>query len=266
MTLRHHRIDQFIASSTLALACVAAACLPLKALAWGNTGHQAIATLAQGQLTAHAQAQVVELLALEPGATLASIATWADEHRSPATAPWHYVNFPRGTCVYDAARDCPHGACVVAALEQQTQILASDAPAEKRLMALKYVVHFMGDIHQPLHAGYADDKGGNTYQVQAWGRGTHLHAVWDSGLIDHLDLSPQALAEQLATAPRLQKDLANASPVAMAEASCSIVGQAGFYPDRIVGDAYAQPMRPVLLQRLAWAGQRLATLLNRLWP
>ena len=121
--------------------------------AWGAQGHQLIAHLAQAQLSATARQNLDLLLAQEPGATLESIATWADEHRSPATGRWHYVNFPRDSCSYDALRDCTDGQCIVAAIDKQTAILASDAPDAKRLTALKYLVHLVGDIHQPLHAG-----------------------------------------------------------------------------------------------------------------
>jgi len=154
------------------------------AFAWGADGHRLVAEEAEAHLSAASRAEVDRLLKLEPGATLRSISTWPDEVRSPGTASWHYVNFPRdGNCTYVASRDCSNGACVVGAIEAQAAILSSNAPDAERLTALKYVVHFVGDVHQPLHAGYADDKGGNTYQVQFGGRGTNLHSVWDSGLI-----------------------------------------------------------------------------------
>ena len=170
---------------------------PSIANAWGTEGHQVIALIAQASLTPKARAEVERLLVQEPGATLASISTWADEHRSPATAPWHYVNFPRDTCTYLESRDCPDGRCVVSAIQRQMELLRSDAPDERRLIALKYLVHLVGDVHQPLHAGYADDRGGNTYQLQALMRGTNLHALWDRWLIDSLEESPQALAARL---------------------------------------------------------------------
>jgi hypothetical protein len=128
--------------------------MPVPALSWGAEGHQVIAKLAESQLTPKALSAVNRLLAMEPDATLASISTWADEHRNPATAPWHYVNFPRGDCTYAADRDCPEGKCVVGDINRQAEVLASNAPDEKKLLALKYVIHFVGDVHQPLHAGY----------------------------------------------------------------------------------------------------------------
>ena len=164
---------------------------PLRVMAWGAQGHQVVATIALARLSAPARAEVDRLLSLEPGATLASIATWADENRDPPTASWHYVNFPRNSCRYDAKRDCPDGQCVVEAINRQAEVLASRAPDRERLLALKYVVHFVADVHQPLHAGHADDRGGNTYQLRAFGDGTNLHALWDFGLIRSLNEAPK---------------------------------------------------------------------------
>ena len=139
---------------------VLAFCIPIQSFAWGRLGHQVIATLAEQQLTSAARNQVQRLLALELGSTLASVSTWADEHRNPTTARWHYVNFPRGDCVYVAERDCPDGNCVVPAIQSQVETLKSDASDAKKLIALKYLVHFVGDVHQPLHAGYAPANAG----------------------------------------------------------------------------------------------------------
>ncbi|PTT92483.1 endonuclease, partial [Pelomonas sp. HMWF004] len=133
--------------------------------AWGAEGHRLIAELAQDQLTPAARAQVARILEQEPGATMASISTWADEVRSRETAAWHYVNPPEGSCSYEPARDCPGGDCVVEAINAQAAILKSKAPDAVRLSALKWVVHLVGDVHQPLHAGFKGDKGGNLYQV-----------------------------------------------------------------------------------------------------
>lgn len=228
--------------------------------AWGVEGHQVIALMAQPQLTPAAKAEVDRLLALEPGETLVSISTWADEHRNPTTGAWHYVNFSRGTCTYEAPRDCPDGQCVVEAIQKQLGVLRSGAAAEKRLNALKYVVHFVGDIHQPLHAGYQDDKGGNKYQVQAFGKGSNLHALWDSGLIKHLNEDTEALAARLVKLPMTAKP---ASIVQFAEESCRLVGQPGFYPEHTVDPQYVYKFTPLMEQQLKAASDRLAALLNQ---
>ena len=90
--------------------------LSASTFAWGVDGHRTIALIAQETLTPKARAEVDRLLTLEPGATMASVSTWADEHRNPATIKWHYVNFPRTSCEYDERRDCPDGSCVVGAI------------------------------------------------------------------------------------------------------------------------------------------------------
>jgi hypothetical protein len=242
----------------------AMALLVANAFAWGKEGHQVIASLAATQLTVKAHAEVDRLLALEPGETLQSISTWPDEHRNPATGPWHYVNFPRTTCTYDAVRDCPDGHCVVGAIGKQLEILTSNASDEARLRALKYVVHFVGDVHQPLHAGYLDDKGGNTYQLQAFMRGSNLHALWDSGLIRNLNEDTEMLTKRL-LAKGTRSNAGDLSMVHAAEESCKIVDMEGFYPERKVGQDYIDKFTPVMELRLKVAGTRLAGLLNRVF-
>jgi hypothetical protein len=242
---------------------LAAALLPGGvAWAWGPVGHQAVAMAARAQLTPAALAHLQELMALEPGTTLAELATWADEHRSPETAPWHYVNFPAGDCNYRPARDCPDGQCIVAVLEAQLRILESRAPPSERLQALKWVVHLVGDLHQPLHAGMAEDRGGNRYQLQFLLRWSNLHALWDSGLIHHLDEDAPTLAARLARQfwPSSPGSL---SVRAAAEESCRIARQPGFYPSDTVGQDYIRAYTPIVEQRLWLASVRLAALLNR---
>jgi hypothetical protein len=235
-----------------------AALLPLNAHAWGSEGHHLIADVAESQLSVTAKAEVNRLLALEPGSTLASISTWADDYRSPPTAAWHYVNLPRdGNCQYKAERSCVNGSCVVGAIERQVAVLASNSPDEARLKALKYVVHFVADVHQPLHAGFADDKGGNAYQVQAFGRGTNLHAVWDTALIAHWPGGESALR----AAVEDEKPTVDASfaPGRWAEESCRVVSTDGFYPPgHKLDDACALRWDLTLVRRMAAAARRLA--------
>jgi hypothetical protein len=267
-----------------ALIVLVLAAAPNPARAWGTQGHQVVANLAKTQLSAKAKLEVDRLLALEPGETLASISTWADEHRSPATAAWHYVNFPKNSCTYSAKRDCRDGQCVVAAIDRQRDILASTATDESRLRALKYLVHLVADIHQPLHAGYGEDRGGNSYQLQAFMRGTNLHAFWDVGLIRALDQDIEVMTARLqatgdkatgsgndlgdpakARSQAAQKLSGTLPSVAVqaAEESCRIVGQPGFYPERLVDMAYVQRFAPLMEQRLRLAGSRLAELINQ---
>jgi hypothetical protein len=165
---------------------------PAQALAWGYTGHRVIAEIAEQLLEPETAQKIRDLLAIENITTLVEVSTWADQIRAqrPETAPWHYVNTPIHASEgepngYDAARDCPSGACVVAKIEQFERMLADQRlPERQRLEALKYIVHFIGDVHQPLHASNNHDRGGNDVQVAFMGRQMNLHAVWDTGILE----------------------------------------------------------------------------------
>lgn len=266
------------------LAAAATAFLwPLPAHAWGAEGHRLIARFAAAQLTPAARREVAALLAL-PGDDLeavsdglADVSTWADEVRSPSTAPWHYVNYRRAAadqgdqagaaaprhCGYDPSQQCIDGVCVVSAVRRQARALATPAPDADRARALRYLVHFVADVHQPLHSGFADDRGGNSYQVQAFGRGSNLHAVWDSGLIAAWPGGTDALRADMASArPPAGADL---DPESWSGESCVVVSSVGFYPDgRRVGREYLEQWGATLVERLSAAGWRLAGLLNGL--
>ncbi|MES2830481.1 MAG: S1/P1 nuclease [Pseudomonadota bacterium] len=236
------------------------------ALAWSHAAHQAVALAAENTLTPAARKNLQRLLSHERGASLASISTWADRQRAAGTAKWHYLNFPEDRCMYQAAQDCPDGACVISAANRQIAILRSTSANDvERLEALKYVVHLVADVHQPLHAGFAHDRGGNGYQVQAVGRGTNLHALWDNGLVHAIEPDPRKLADKLLASPPNVSE-ASSKPdrlmVEAAEESCRIVRSPWFYPSRQVSTDYMKQSTPVVLARLHLASQRLAIILN----
>jgi hypothetical protein len=246
--------------------------------AWGPRGHQLVASLANDALTPQARGEVERLLADDPGQDLAGIASWADELREhdpdlgKRSARWHYVNIAEHDCRYDTARDCPGGDCVVEAIRAQTAILADRTqPLEARRQALKFVVHFVGDIHQPAHAGYGHDRGGNQFQINLYGKGSNLHQLWDSGLLNTRGLDTARYLERLRKLPEpaLSSPPGPLAPVAdsaheWAEHSCTIVVQPGFYPPRakIDGD-YVQAWRPVAETQLRLGGAHLAAVLNQ---
>lgn len=156
---------------TLLIAIVAIALV-----SWGVTGHKAIGKIAEKHLTAEAHKAVQELLGTE---TLADVATWADEVRGePAykqTASWHFLNLPLGLG-YDAFKKRVEGMGpdnVYAALQKCERDLTDKATTkEQKAVALKFIVHFVGDLHQPMHISRAEDKGGNTIQLNYEGKGT----------------------------------------------------------------------------------------------
>lgn len=178
------RLSRF-ASAFCAAALILAA--PL-ASAWGPEGHAIVADIAQAHLSPAAAAQVQVLLRQEGLTRLDQISSWADGNRKerPRTGGWHYVDIPLRADGYVAARDCRQDNCVIAQIDRWGRVLADrSAPPAQRLEALKWVVHFVGDVHQPLHAEDDDDKGGNTVQLQFFGAGTNLHAIWDGGVLRH---------------------------------------------------------------------------------
>jgi hypothetical protein len=246
------------------------------ARAWGPLGHSVVAELAQRQLSPAAEREVERLLAPEHTTRLADVANWPDQVRNnPAqealwkrTSRWHYVNFSSDRCDYVAPRDCPRGDCVVAALAREVQVLGDPSqPDAARRQALKFVVHLVGDVHQPLHAGYRADLGGNRYQVRFEGNGSNLHKVWDSGLLSVRHLRWQAYANLLDAAPppTLPPPIAPLDdPYAQwAEESCRLTAAMDFYPSRRqIGSAYVTGNLPLAEQRLREAGRRLAEVLN----
>lgn len=282
----------FLQVALLALLVLGA--IPL-ALAWSALGHRLVGALAQPQLTPAAQAQVELLLAGEPDPTLAGVASWADDlrrtdpERFKLTSRWHYVNTPPGSCIYVASLDCPDGNCVVAAIQKQTAILADRSqPLAARRDALKFVVHFVGDVHQPMHANNRDDKGGNAFQIslrtdlkpEAYARkhyidgvmGTNLHAVWDYyilGSAGHGTGGEPGLdqyAAQLGALPwpPMDTDGPNTDAIAWAAESCRLVDSHHLYPDTHKMDrSYLDAQRPLAEQRVRRAAWRLAQLLNQ---
>jgi hypothetical protein len=239
------------------------------ALAWGPRGHRIVAQLAEAQLTPQARAATQKLLALRGAHHLDEIANWADDLRDtdPAlfrrTKRLHFVNFHSRDCLYDPPRDCRNGECAVAAIEKYSTILANRRnPAAERAEALAFVVHFVGDIHQPLHADYRHDAGGNDYQVRWRGHGSNLHRVWDSLMLDSAHLTVHQWTDRLEA--QRAPIATGGTPAQWAEESCRIDRDDGVYPaSRRIDAAYVDRELPVAEQRLRQAGARLAALLNR---
>ncbi len=156
------------------------------ALAWGPQGHRIVAEIAQLRLEPAVMSTIKEEFSINH---LADVANWADQIKGKRreTRPWHYANIAAGEVVYSKQRDCPEGSCVVEkikAFEDKLQKL--DGRRRHRKEALMYLIHFVADVHQPLHLGNAEDRGGNTIKIGTGEETTNLHAVWDHGLI-HLN-------------------------------------------------------------------------------
>ena len=202
-----------------ACAALAAGAFPAPALAWGYEGHEIIADIARLRLTPAVRAKVDAMLAGDTDTLtahdMAAEATWADAYRGAGhreTAAWHFVDieldhpdltsacFGRQPLNDALASAGPAQDCVVDKIDEFTAELAAPTttPAE-RLLALKFVLHFVGDVHQPLHASDHQDRGGNCVRIALGGpRTSNLHAYWDTGVLEPLGADPQTAAVQLA--------------------------------------------------------------------
>jgi hypothetical protein len=238
--------------------------------AWGPAGHRIVADLAQRQLRPSALAEAQRLLAGEAEPTLAGVSSWADElreaDRGNASVRWHYINF-HGECAYVPARDCADGNCVIAAINRQFLVLADRRrPDAERRDALKFLVHLVGDVHQPLHASSRTDKGGNDFQISLRGKGSNLHSVWDREIIGQRRLDPLAYADLLSERAPLPADPTGGSirpAVDWALESCKLVETAGLYPPgHVVDEDYLARQQPIVETRLRQAGARLANMIN----
>ncbi|MBL8297120.1 MAG: S1/P1 nuclease [Rhodanobacteraceae bacterium] len=238
------------------------------AAAWGVLAHNTIAGLAQEHVSASVRQAVRALLQPDQESTLVDIATWADDLRDSdparfrATGKLHYVNFSSDGCRYDPGRDCRNGECVVAAIQRNIAILADHSrPRAERADALRFVSHLIADVHQPLHASYRRDKGGNTVQLRYGRENWNLHSVWDS-LIPN---STRRRWPDYAAALTAGVDKASAvgDAVQWAEESCRIVRDGSVYPaGERIDDAWLARMRPVAEQRMQQAAARLAAVLE----
>ncbi len=169
---------------------------------WGPTGHRTTGVIAEKHLTKKAKKHIDQLL---HGQSLALVSTFGDDIKSDSRYnkfyTWHYVNFPFNTKYKDSDKN-PKGD-VITGIDYCIQVLKNkNSSIEDQIFYLKLLVHLIGDMHQPLHVGKAEDKGGNDIQVRWFNKGTNLHRLWDSDMIEHFNMSYTELA---ANADQLSK-------------------------------------------------------------
>jgi len=265
----------------LAAAAGAVAFFPSPALAWGKTGHRVVAAIADTQLSGLARAHIREILG---GAeSLDEAANWPDEMRSnpepfwqKTSTPWHYVTL--NGIIYDHAP--PQGDALEALNHYTATLRDRNASLSDKQTALRFIVHLVGDLHQPLHVGKCCDKGGNDVKVRWFGKDTNLHAVWDSQIVDEEQLSFTELAA------KLERHTSNADVIAWWDVNprdwISESGEIrnGLYPPAPPKGAkgtkgapavpelsygYVYKFTPVMERRLQQAGVRLAAYLNEIY-
>ncbi|EED19605.1 nuclease S1 precursor, putative [Talaromyces stipitatus ATCC 10500] len=264
------------------------------AYAWGNLGHETVAYIAQNFVKSSTESYFQDLLGDSSSSYLASVSTWADTYKHTSegsfSRPFHYIDAhddPPTTCNVDYNRDCGDSGCLVSAIENYTNILLEkDHSTPQAVDALKFIVHFLGDIHQPLH-DESLDKGGNGINVTYKRAHTNLHHIWDTNMPEedaggHSLSTAQSWASILTTRIKSGQYFSNSSswldgidvgdPVnsAMTWARdansyvCSTVLKPGldYLEATDLSSSYYSNSKPVFEELIARAGYRLAAWLD----
>jgi hypothetical protein len=251
----------------LPLLLLALAASPVQA--WGPTGHRITGALADNYLSPRARAGLVEILGTE---SLEEASTWPDEMRSAPSpfwrltaSPWHYVTVPDGKRWRDVGAPA-QGDALSALTRFAATIRDPAAPMAERQLALRFAIHIVGDLAQPLHVGRPGDRGGNDVKVTFFGKPTNLHALWDSDLIEHEGLSFSEWAARLDRrfTPGQLRAWSDPDPEQWVDDAVAIRGR--LYPEKPeLGWDYVFAQRQTLNEQLAKGGLRLAAWLNRLF-
>jgi hypothetical protein len=243
-------------------------------VSWGFTGHRTIALIATNHLTPQAKAAVADLL---NGESMADVSTWADQVRNQDqykhTAGWHFINLPLGLSktefnksVVLMERDNVYSAVRKA----QQNLMNPKLSKAERAESLKFLIHLVGDLHQPMHVSRAEDKGGNTVQLNFEDKGTNLHSLWDSRLLDKKGLSEAQLVSEYdkvtpATITKWQQTPMIDWIWESYQASSKLYAEVDAMKSRAIGDDYYKAHIAMVDQRIAQAGIRLAAMLNEIF-
>ena len=238
-------------------------------LSFGQIGHRITGEIAEGYLTDETRKKIIDLL---PDESLAEVSTYADEMRSnpeefwqKTANPYHYATVEHGH-EYDIKK-APVQGDIITAIKKYSSILIDDKSSikEKRL-ALKLIVHFIGDLHQPLHVGNGTDRGGNDFDVVFFGKKTNLHRVWDSQLIDNQKLSYTEWTDWLTKKISAEEVKQWQSSELLVWLKESQTMRDEIYPkSNKISWNYQYQNLPKVKQRLSQAGVRIASYLNSLF-
>lgn len=251
------------------IAAILIALTSTQAFAWSQIGHRVTGAIAEPLLSRKAKAQIAAIIGNE---SLAEASTWADEMRSSpeefwqVTAnPWHYVTVPPGK-TYAEVGAPPQGDAFTALAKFKATLQDPAATLEQKQLALRFTIHLIGDLHQPLHVGNGTDRGGNDVKVTTGPDETNLHSVWDGYLVDREQLSYSEKTAWLARriTPALKREWSVADPLVWIGESAVI--RETIYPTTPqISWKYAFDQQEKVDTRLTQAGVRMAAYLNELF-
>ena len=258
------------------------------AFGWGAQGHRVVAQIAEKRLEQtspdslqkakdylRANNNNRDCAPCDDPRSFAAVSSDADDFRqielALVTRDWHYVNIDIANETYDEERDCPTGDCVVERIERMVDVLRDPSRNNcDRETALIYLIHFMGDMHQPFHTGFGrmpdgePDRGGNSVKLTFDGRETNLHSLWDSGIIEKQRLSDTQWVTKLTTETLAGRDpalLAAGNPKSWLNESHRKVREV-HTSKKPFDDQYVKDAIPIIEERLLLAGLRLARLIE----
>lgn len=250
-------------------------CLSIILISWGYNGHRIIGQLTAYHLNDRAKIEIKNLLG---DTSIADACTWADDARKEEpfkeTANWHFLNLPLGLTFEEFKKHIDtisKGNVYSALVKAQNDLTNEDTPKQQKIYALKFIMHFVGDIHQPMHVARAEDKGGNTIQLNFKDKGTNLHSLWDTKILEQQNLTYTELANKYNNLPdSLIKQWQSAPIIEWAWESYQISSQlyteVNAMGNRSIDDSYVQKHLPTIERRIQQAAIRLAGILNKAYP
>lgn len=242
---------------------------PAVVLSWGEEGHRIVGEEALTLLDETARTAVLGILSngLDPG--IGETCNWPDQVRETAqwewSAPLHFVNIPRSSRHYERQRDCPDGLCVTEGIiEYANELTQTGLDSIRRWQALAWVCHLVGDLHQPLHAAYKDDRGGNLVQIEYRAESDDLHEFWDQVVVEER-LGPEDRWERVLEAPSWQRPANSWNPRETArwtDESHALAARFAYPPGRVISEGFADQTWLIIREQWQKASVRLAQILN----
>ena len=241
----------------------------VSAFAWGPDGHRIVGVDALRLLDDTARAAVIEILGGDSSEIIGEACSWPDSVRETPewewSAPMHYVNIPRSAVHFDRERDCPDGLCVTDAIvKYANQLDRPGLDAEQRWQAFAFLCHFVGDLHQPLHAGYLDDRGGNYVEIEYRGQADNLHQFWDRVVIRDR-LGAHSAWERPYSGPPWMEQEENWNPDSVqcwTNESHALVASSAYPDSTVIDECFADQTWLIIRQQWQKASNRLARILN----
>jgi S1/P1 Nuclease len=258
--------DKLLLMKKFILASIVTSFIITQSFGWGATGHRAIGLIAENHLSGKAKKKLKKLLGTE---SLAIVSTWMDEIRSDSTYDythdWHWVTIETGKTYEDSPKN-PDGDVIMTLERLIAELKTHKLDKKKEMEYIKMIVHLIGDIHQPLHVGCCNDKGGNDVKVKWFRSETNLHSVWDSNIIDDTKLSYTEIAQALGEpAKEILVQWQKASVREWAKESMTYRKQVYATGDGNLGHKYSYKNLDTVKHRLLQAGIRLAGVLNQIY-